>query len=98
LSRHPGKILLKDYMNPNNLSANGLAAELDVPPNRISSIVNGSRAITADTALRLARYFRTEPMYWLELQNTYELARAKEESGQDITANVKRGPSMSVAA
>ena len=84
-------------MIPLELSANALAGELSVPPNRISTIVNGTRSITADTALRLARYFRTEPMYWLQLQNDYELARAKEEIGKGIF-DIKPGPAVSAAA
>lgn len=91
---HPGKILIETYMTPNDLSANGLARELKVPPNRISSIVNGSRAISADTALRLARYFRTTPEYWLELQNNYDLSLAREEAGKEIQA-IPLGPKAS---
>jgi len=95
-SDHPGKVLLEDYMTPFNLSANALARELGVPPNRISSIVNGSRSITADSALRLARYFRTTPEFWLHMQNDYELAVARAEAGKQITADVR--PSKEVEA
>ncbi|MGY2987745.1 HigA family addiction module antitoxin [Bradyrhizobium sp. USDA 4508] len=91
---HPGKILAEEYMKPLELSANGLARELDVPPNRISSIINGSRSITADTALRLARYFRTTPEHWLNIQNAYELAVAREENGKAIQAKVQPGPKI----
>jgi addiction module HigA family antidote len=82
--RHPGEVLERDFMVPAELSANALAREIGVPPNRVSSIVNGSRGISADTALRLARYFKTTPEYWMELWITYELAIAKEEIGREI--------------
>jgi len=74
---HPGEILLHDFMKPLALSANGLAARLHVPANRISGIVNGSRAVTADTALRLARYFGTTAEFWVGLQKDYELEVAR---------------------
>src|SRR5665213_3806470 len=65
---HPGEILLEDFMKPLGLSINRLARDLDVPPNRIGSIVNGIRSITADTALRLGTYFGVSPETWLGLQ------------------------------
>ena len=86
---HPGEILAK-LMNEAELSANALARELGVPPNRISSIVNGSRGLTADTALRLARYFKTTPEYWMDLRNNYELAQARAESAKEY-AEIKPG-------
>src|SRR5512133_1368298 len=70
---HPGEILLEDFMKPLGISINRLARDLDVPPNRISNIVNGTRSITADTALRLGTYFRVSPETWLGLQLAYEL-------------------------
>ncbi len=74
---HPGEILLEDFMNPMGISINKLAREIGVPPGRISTIVNGKRAITADTALRLAAYFGVSPELWLNLQSDYELRLAK---------------------
>jgi len=69
----PGEILLEDFMKPLGISINALARDLDVPPNRISEIVNGRRAITADTALRLGKYFGVSPELWLGLQADYDL-------------------------
>jgi addiction module HigA family antidote len=69
---HPGEILLEDLQDE-GISINGLAKAIRVPANRISLIVNGKRAITADTAARLARYFGTSAQYWLNLQNLFDL-------------------------
>jgi len=69
----PGEILREDFMDPLGISINQLSRDLDVPPNRISEIVNGKRAITADTALRLQRYFGVEAQFWLNLQSEYDL-------------------------
>jgi len=84
----PGEILREDFMEPFGLSANALAKALHVPSNRISAILNGSRSITADTALRLARYFSTTPQSWLNLQKNYELEIANRKVGQTIAAEV----------
>lgn len=73
---HPGEILLEDFIKPFNLSINQLAREIDVPAGRISEIVNGRRAITADTALRLGRFFGVSPEIWSGLQTDYELRLA----------------------
>ena len=75
---HPGEILMEDFMRPMDISINGLARALAVPPNRISGIVNGTRAITADTALRLGKYFGVSPETWLDLQSDYELRVARQ--------------------
>ena len=69
----PGEILLEEFMKPLGISINGLARDIDVPPNRISEIVGGKRAITADTALRLGKYFGVSPEVWLDLQSDYDL-------------------------
>ena len=74
---HPGEILLEDFLKPMEISINRLAREIDVPPGRISTIVNGKRSITADTALRLAAYFGTTPELWLNLQADYDLRLAR---------------------
>jgi len=71
---HPGEILRNEYLTPLGMSAHHLAVALHVPANRIGAIVNGTRGITADTALRLARFFRTSPEFWMNLQVAYELA------------------------
>ena len=69
----PGEILYEDFMLPMDVSINGLARAIDVPPNRISAIINGKRAITGDTALRLGKYFGVSPEIWLDLQSDYDL-------------------------
>jgi len=69
---HPGQFLLDEFMEPHGLSANALATALHVPANRITAILKGQRAVTADTALRLGRYFGTTPELWLNLQKDYE--------------------------
>ena len=69
----PGEILLDEFMKPLGISINGLARDIAVPPNRISEIVSGKRAITADTALRLGKYFGVSPEVWLDLQSDYDL-------------------------
>ena len=73
----PGEILYEDFMKPMGVSINALAREISVPPNRISDIVNGKRSITADTALRLGKYFGVSPELWLNLQVDYDLRVAK---------------------
>ena len=70
---HPGEILLEDFMKPMGITARKLSADIDVPPSRISEIVNGARPITADTALRLGIYFGMEPRFWLNLQSEYDM-------------------------
>ncbi len=86
---HPGRILLDEVMTPLGVSRNQLARDIDVPVGRISAIVSGARAITADTALRLARYFGTTPELWLRLQADYDLARAREQVGQEVEERVR---------
>jgi len=73
----PGEILYEEFMKPMGVSINALAREIAVPPNRISDIVNGKRSITADTALRLGKYFGVSPEVWLGLQLDYDLRVAK---------------------
>src|SRR5580698_9061452 len=84
---HPGE-LLGDELNEIGVSLNELGRALRVPMNRISAIVNGKRAITVDTAMRLARYFGTSPQYWLNLQNAYELEVAAQELGPQVEREV----------
>ncbi|WP_198924203.1 HigA family addiction module antitoxin [Acidithiobacillus caldus] len=85
----PGDILRLEFMEPLGLSANALARTLHVPPNRISAILHGRRAITADTALRLARYFGTSAEFWLKLQTDYDLRVARREKEEVIRHEVK---------
>jgi addiction module HigA family antidote len=77
---HPGEFLREDFLAPLGLSANALAMALRVPVTRISEIVRERRGITADTALRLARYFGTTPDFWMKMQMSYDLALAHRES------------------
>jgi len=86
---HPGEVLAEEFLKPLKLSANALGRELGVPANRISEIVNGSRALTADTALRLGRYFRTTPQFWMNLQMAYDLSLAEEARGRQIKTKVR---------
>ena len=85
---HPGEILAEE-LEKLGLSANALAHALCVPTNRITAILKEQRGVTADTALRLSRYFGTTPMLWLNLQKTFELRRAEIESGAEITDRVQ---------
>jgi addiction module HigA family antidote len=75
---HPGEILLEEFLKPLKISQNALSRDLDVPLQRINQIVLGKRAITVDTALRLAKYFGTTPELWLNLQARYELELARD--------------------
>jgi antitoxin HigA-1 len=75
---HPGEILLEEYLKPLGISQNQLGRDLNVPAQRINEIVRRQRAITVDTALRLARYFHTSPQFWLNLQARYDLEMAQE--------------------
>lgn len=81
----PGEIIKEEYMIPLELSQNQLARDIDVPVGRINQIIHGRRAITADTALRLARYFGTSAELWLGLQNDYDLRCAKRKLGDKIS-------------
>ncbi len=84
----PGEILCDDFMKPLEISINQLARDIAVPSNRISGIVNGKRGITADTALRLERYFGIEAQFWLNLQSEYDLRIMKRKVGADIEKRV----------
>jgi len=85
---HPGEILREDLMAPLGLSINRVARDLRVPVTRMSEIVNGRRSITADTALRLARYFSTTPEFWVNLQSAYDLDVATRASAEQIKRDV----------
>lgn len=85
----PGDILLEEFLKPMEISQNQLARDLNVPANRISQIIHGKREITADTALRLGRYFSIEPEFWLNLQLRYNMKIARSKVGSKIKREVK---------
>lgn len=85
---HPGR-LLKRELAARGLSANRLALDLSVPSGRITDILNARRAISADTAVRLGRYFGNRPQFWLDLQSQYDIARIEREKGKDIAQRVR---------
>ncbi len=87
---HPGEILLEEFMKPMGISINRLARDIVVPPGRVSAIVNGRRAITADTAIRLGKYFGTSPEVWMGLQADYELRVAQRTIGPTVEKRVHR--------
>lgn len=86
---HPGETLREDFLEPLGLSANRLAIELHVPVTRINDITHGRRSITADTALRLSRYFGTSPQFWINLQTNYDIEVALDASKVLIDSQVK---------
>jgi antitoxin HigA-1 len=85
---HPGEILQEEFLKPLGLSQYRVAKSIGVPPRRINEIVHGKRAVTADTALRLARYFGTTPEFWLNLQVHHDLERTRGRVGASIVAEV----------
>ena len=85
---HPGEIL-REEMEELEMSARAMAEALNVPANRVSAILNGTRGITADTALRLSRYLGTTPELWMNLQKSYELRTAEIEAGKQIEKQIK---------
>jgi len=86
---HPGEVLLEDFLKPMGITPYRLARELNVPKTRISAILKGRRSITADTALRLARFFGTTPKLWLNLQVSYDLDMEQDRLGGKIEEEVK---------
>lgn len=86
---HPGEVLLEDFMRPLGLSQYRVAKDIGVSPIRISQIIHGKRAITADTAIRLSRYLGTSPEVWLRLQARYDLEVAQERIGERIRKEVR---------
>ena len=87
---HPGKILFEEFIKPMDISINRLAREIHVSPGRISAIVNGKRAITADTALRLSRYLGTSSDLWIGLQGEFDLRVAKRTIGPEIERHIQQ--------
>jgi addiction module HigA family antidote len=86
----PGDILLEEFLKPMEISQAQLARDINVPPNRINQIINGKREITADTALRLGKYFNIEPEFWLNLQMRFNMKIAQEKAGKEIEREVKK--------
>jgi addiction module HigA family antidote len=84
----PGEFLAEEFLEPMNLSSNALAIALQVPANRIQAIVKGQRSISADTALRLARYFGTSAEFWMNLQQAYDLDSIGRQKGEEIRTRV----------
>jgi addiction module HigA family antidote len=94
---HPGEILLREFLEPPGISRYRLAHDISVPPRRVNEIVRGSRSMTADTALRLSRYFGTSERFWMNLQSRYDLEVEKERLGsrlkREVTGLVTTGTS-----
>jgi len=86
---HPGEILREEFLKPLRLSMNALALDLHVPVTRIAELVHERRAITPDTALRLARYFKTTPEFWMNLQVTFDLETAKDQEQAKVNREVR---------
>lgn len=86
---HPGEILFEEFLKPMAISQNKLALDICVPPRRINEIVHGKRRITADTALRLGRYFGTSPQFWLGLQMDYDLDTEEDRLGEKLQHDVR---------
>jgi addiction module HigA family antidote len=92
---HPGEVLREDFLKPLGLTVNKLALDLHVPATRIAEIAHGRRRVTADTALRLARYFKTNPEFWLSLQNFYDLEVSRRSiAGAKIEVQVQPATEM----
>ena len=89
VTTHPGAMLREEFMKPMGLSANRLAMDLHVPVSRINEIIRERRSVTADTALRLGRYFGNSPEFWLNLQQLYDLTLARHKSLKDIEMEVR---------
>ena len=85
---HPGEILLEEFLTPMNITQYRLAMDISVPPRRINEIVHGHRSITADTALRLGRYFGISPQFWLNLQAHFDLEREEDRLGDRLNQEV----------
>ncbi|CAA2145179.1 MULTISPECIES: HigA family addiction module antitoxin [Methylobacterium] len=92
---HPGEVLAEDYLGPLGLSARQVAAEIGVPPNRLSEIIRERRGVSADTAIRLGVRFGTSPRFWLNLQNAHDLSKAR--ATMDYSAILSCGPQTAPA-
>jgi antitoxin HigA-1 len=95
---HPGEILLEEFMRPLGVSINKLAGDIDVPLSRVSGLVNGKRGVTADTALRLSKYFGTTPEFWLNLQAHYDLESVRRETWSATEPRIRVAPEQVACA
>jgi antitoxin HigA-1 len=86
---HPGEVLMEEFLKPMGVSQYRLARAISVPPRRINEIVHGDRGLTADTALRLGRFFGVSPQFWLNLQSHYDLAQVEDRLGDRLTTDVQ---------
>ncbi len=91
VTAHPGEMLTEEFLKPLRMSINALAIALRVPATRIGAIVKGERSVTADTALRLARFFDTSPEFWMNLQAMHDLTKTRIENGAAIVRDVRPG-------
>jgi antitoxin HigA-1 len=89
VTAHPGEVLNEEFLKPLGMSINALAMALRVPATRIGAIVKGERSVTADTALRLARFFDTSPEFWMNLQAMHDLTKTRIENGAAIARDVR---------
>jgi addiction module HigA family antidote len=89
VTTHPGEVLKEEFLKPLRMSVHALAIALRVPATRIGAIVKGERSVTADTALRLARFFGTSPEFWINLQAMHDLTKARAEVGREIETDVR---------
>jgi antitoxin HigA-1 len=89
VTTHPGEVLLEEFLKPLGMSVNALATALRVPATRIGAIVKGRRAVTADTALRLSRFFGTSAEFWVNMQSIHDLTKARVDSGKAIDDDVR---------
>jgi antitoxin HigA-1 len=89
VTTHPGEVLNEEFLKPLGMSVNALAIALRVPATRIGAIVKEERGVTADTALRLARFFDTSPEFWMNLQALHDLTKTRKESGEAIARDVR---------
>jgi addiction module HigA family antidote len=89
VTTHPGEVLSEEFLKPLGMSVNALAMALRVPATRIGAIAKGERSVTADTALRLARFFGTSPEFWMSMQATHDLTKARLERGATIERDVR---------
>lgn len=89
VTTHPGEVLAEEFLKPLGLSVNALAIALRVPATRVGAVVKGERGVTADTALRLARFFGTSPEFWINLQAMHDLTKARQECGATIARDVR---------
>lgn len=86
---HPGEILLEEFLNPTGITQYRLAKDINVPPRRINEIIHGKRAITANTALRLGKYFNMSPQFWINLQSHYDLEVETDNISDELESEVK---------